>query len=148
MEIGPLVSEKKIFEGFLPFMGVVTQMLRTKFRSPYPRRLHIKFGFDLPRGFFFFKKLLVPGIAFICKKVHVLDLNMAGTYMSVPTLGSNARLRRRCLSIVDGWADDGQTPDHGYTIRSPMSLRLRWAKKWYKNMMLKLRINSATLKYV
>ena len=29
-------------------------------------------------------------------------------------------LRRRCLSIVDG-----RTPDHGYTISSPMSLRLR-----------------------
>ena len=24
----------------------VTQMPRTKFRSPYPRRLHIKFGFE------------------------------------------------------------------------------------------------------
>ena len=29
----------------------VTKMLRTKFRSPYPRRLHIKFGFDWPCGF-------------------------------------------------------------------------------------------------
>ena len=25
-------------------LGHVTQMLRTNFRSPYPRRLHIKFG--------------------------------------------------------------------------------------------------------
>ena len=32
-------------------LGHVTQMLRTKFRSPYPRRLYIKFGFDLPSGF-------------------------------------------------------------------------------------------------
>ena len=24
---------------------------------------------------------------------------------------------------------DGRTPDHGYTISSPMSLRLRWANK-------------------
>ena len=32
-------------------LGHVTQMLRTKFRSPYPRRLHIKFGFDRPSGF-------------------------------------------------------------------------------------------------
>ena len=29
----------------------VTQMSRTKFRSPYPRRLHIKFGFDRLSGF-------------------------------------------------------------------------------------------------
>ena len=32
-------------------LGHVTQMLRTKYRSPYPRRLHIKFGFDRPSGF-------------------------------------------------------------------------------------------------
>ena len=29
----------------------VTQMPRTKYLSPYPRRLHIKFGFDRPSGF-------------------------------------------------------------------------------------------------
>ena len=46
------------FEGFLPYtygrgghLGHVTQMPRTKYRSPYPRRLHIKFGFDRPSGF-------------------------------------------------------------------------------------------------
>ena len=32
-------------------LGHVTPMLRTNFRSPYPRRLHIKFGFDWPSGF-------------------------------------------------------------------------------------------------
>ena len=32
-------------------LGHVTQMLRTNFRSPYPRRLHIKFGFDRSSGF-------------------------------------------------------------------------------------------------
>ena len=32
-------------------LGHVTQMTRTKYRSPYPRRLHIKFGFDRPSGF-------------------------------------------------------------------------------------------------
>ena len=31
-------------------LGHVTQMPRTKYRSPYPRRLHIKFGFNLPSG--------------------------------------------------------------------------------------------------
>ena len=32
-------------------LGHVTHMPQTKFRSPYPRRLHIKFGFDRPSGF-------------------------------------------------------------------------------------------------
>ena len=32
-------------------LGHMTQMPRTKYRSPYPRRLHIKFGFDRQRGF-------------------------------------------------------------------------------------------------
>ena len=32
-------------------LGHVTQILRTKFRSPYPKRLHIKFGFNPPSGF-------------------------------------------------------------------------------------------------
>ena len=32
-------------------LGHVTQMPRTKYRSPYPRRLHIKFGFDWQSGF-------------------------------------------------------------------------------------------------
>ena len=32
-------------------LGHVTQIPRTISRSPYPRRLHIKFGFDRPSGF-------------------------------------------------------------------------------------------------
>ena len=32
-------------------LGHVTQMPRTNFRSPYARRLHIKFGFDWPSNF-------------------------------------------------------------------------------------------------
>ena len=32
-------------------LGHVTQMPRTNFRSPYSRRLHIKFGFDPASGF-------------------------------------------------------------------------------------------------
>ena len=32
-------------------LGHVTQMPRTKYRSPNPRRLHIKFGFDWPSCF-------------------------------------------------------------------------------------------------
>ena len=31
--------------------GHVTRVPRTNFRSPYPKRLHIKFGFDWPSGF-------------------------------------------------------------------------------------------------
>ena len=34
-------------------LGHVTQMPRTKYCSPYPRRLHIKFGFDRPSVFSF-----------------------------------------------------------------------------------------------
>ena len=32
-------------------LGHVTQMPLTNFRSPYPRGLHIKFGFDWPSGY-------------------------------------------------------------------------------------------------
>ena len=32
-------------------LGHVTQMPRKNFCSPYPRRLHIKFGFDWPIDF-------------------------------------------------------------------------------------------------
>ena len=32
-------------------LGHVTQMLRTNFRSPYTRRLQLKFGFDRACGF-------------------------------------------------------------------------------------------------
>ena len=32
-------------------LGHVTPMPRINFRSPSPRRLHIKFGFDWPSGF-------------------------------------------------------------------------------------------------
>ena len=53
---GPPVPEK-IFEGFFTIygrgghLGHVTRMPSTNFHSPYPMRLHIKFGFDWPRGF-------------------------------------------------------------------------------------------------
>ena len=36
--------------GCVGHLGHVTQMPRTKFRPPYPRRLHVKFGFDRPSG--------------------------------------------------------------------------------------------------
>ena len=32
-------------------LGRVTWTIYTNFRSPFPRRLHIKFGFDWPSGF-------------------------------------------------------------------------------------------------
>ena len=32
-------------------LGHVTQMPRTKYCPPYPRRLHMKFGFDWQIGF-------------------------------------------------------------------------------------------------
>ena len=48
VEIGPPVPEKKIFEGFLPYMGVVANLNKL---PHYPRRLHIEFGFDRASGF-------------------------------------------------------------------------------------------------
>ena len=55
----PAGSGEEDFEGVFFFtiygrgghLGHVTHMPRTNFRSPYPRRLHIKFGFDWLSGF-------------------------------------------------------------------------------------------------
>ena len=52
----PAGSGEEDFEGFKIYgrgghLGHVTQIPRTNFRSPYPRRLHIKFGFDWTSGF-------------------------------------------------------------------------------------------------
>ena len=47
-ENGPAGSGEEKFEGFLPYM---TWTIYINFRSPFPRRLHIKFGFDWPSGF-------------------------------------------------------------------------------------------------
>ena len=49
-------GEENFLRGFTIYgrgghLGHVTQMPQTKYRSPYPRRLHIKFGFDRPSGF-------------------------------------------------------------------------------------------------
>ena len=50
------VLEKKIFLRFLTIyghgghLGHVTWTIYINFRSPYPRRLHIKFGFDWLSG--------------------------------------------------------------------------------------------------
>ena len=52
---GPLVPERKIFKGFLSYMGMaatfdhVTQMRQANFHSLYPLRLLVVFGFDWPR---------------------------------------------------------------------------------------------------
>ena len=57
VKISLQVLEKKIFEGFFTIygrgghLGHVTQIPRINFRSPYPRRLHIKFGFGRASGF-------------------------------------------------------------------------------------------------
>ena len=71
-------------------LGHVTQMPRTNFHSPYPRRLHIKFDIDQASGF---------------GEEDVWN----------------------CLRRTDGRR---RTPDHEYPISSPMSLWLRWAKKF------------------
>ena len=56
-----LVPEKKIFFRFLPYMGMATILVMWPDRlhklsppptpSPVPRRLHLKFGFNRPIGF-------------------------------------------------------------------------------------------------
>ena len=51
-------GEEDFFKVFTIYMyghgghlGHVTWTIYTNFRSPFPRRLHIKFGFDWPSGF-------------------------------------------------------------------------------------------------
>ena len=39
------------YMGILPYLGHVTWTIYINFPSPFPRRLHIKFGFDWPSGF-------------------------------------------------------------------------------------------------
>ena len=56
VEIGPPVLEKKIFEGFLPYMGMAAILVMCwisyiHIGSPFLLMLHIKFGFDWPSGF-------------------------------------------------------------------------------------------------
>ena len=102
VKIGLPVLEKKIFEGFLPYMGVAAILVmwlrcpRTNFRSPLPKEAPHKIWLWLAKRF---------------QRRRSLKL--------LTTDG-----RRRTTTT-----DDGRTPDHGYPISSPMSLRLRWAKK-------------------
>ena len=54
--IGIPVLEKKIFKAFFIYghgghLGYVTWTIYINFLFPFPRRLHIKFGFDWPSGF-------------------------------------------------------------------------------------------------
>ena len=55
VEIGSLVLEKKIFEGFLPWhgghLGHVTWIFYIHICYPFLLMLHIEFGFDWPSGF-------------------------------------------------------------------------------------------------
>ena len=49
-------GEEDFFKGFIIYgrgshLGHVTWTIYINFRSPFPRRLHIKFGFDWPSGF-------------------------------------------------------------------------------------------------
>ena len=57
VDISPPVPERKIFEGFLPYMGMaailvnLTTIMLINFHFLVPESLHIKFGFDWPSGF-------------------------------------------------------------------------------------------------
>ena len=53
--IGLLVLEKNILKVFTIYgrgghLGYVTRFIYTYSPSPFPRRLHVKFGIDLPSG--------------------------------------------------------------------------------------------------
>ena len=58
-EIDPLILEKKIYEGFLPYMGIaailvnghVTWIIYMYINDLFLLMLHIKLGFDWPSGF-------------------------------------------------------------------------------------------------
>ena len=60
LEIGPPVPEKKIFKGFLPYMGIyghvghlgqVTSIMSSDFHLLVPESFHTKFGSDRPSNF-------------------------------------------------------------------------------------------------
>ena len=57
VETGPPVPEKKIFEGFFTIyghgshLGNVTWIIYIHIGSHFLLMLHIRFGFDRPRGF-------------------------------------------------------------------------------------------------
>ena len=52
MTIGLLVPEKKISEGFLPYMGMAAILdPQTNFPPPIPWMLQMKFDFNPPSGF-------------------------------------------------------------------------------------------------
>ena len=57
VEIGPPVPEKKIFEGFLPYIGMaaylghVTSIMSSDFHFLVPETFHTKFGSDLLSSF-------------------------------------------------------------------------------------------------
>ena len=90
MEIGSPVLEKKILEGFLPYMGVACdQNIANKISMPLPK--------DAPH--------------------------------KISTLIGQAVSEKKIFETVDDdgrrMTTDGRTPDHWYTISSPVSLRLR-----------------------
>ena len=87
MEISPSVSEKKIFEGFLPYMGVAAILVM------WPR----------------------------CGEQTFVPSTQGGSLWNLALIGQVVSEKKI--------TDDGRTPDHGYTISSPMSLWLRLAKK-------------------
>ena len=53
------------------------------------------------------------------------DLDAQGGSIENLALIGHAVSEEKTFEIVDGRMDDGGTPDHGYPISSPVSLRLR-----------------------
>ena len=50
VEISPLVPEKRIFEGFLPYMSMTALIIYMPIDFHFLQMLHIKFGIDWPSG--------------------------------------------------------------------------------------------------
>ena len=96
VKIGPPVHKKKIFEGFLPYMGVAAILV------------------------------MWPG----CREQNFVPPSQGGSTLNLALIGQAVSEKKMFEHCGRRRTDDGRrrTPDHGYTISSPMSLRLRWAK--------------------
>ena len=111
--------------------GHVTWIIYTNFCSLFLRRLHIIVGFDWPsnfRGEDVWKWLTTTTTttttttdagAWVYYKLTCEPLALIGQVVSEKMFENGWRQRQRRR----------RTPEHGYTISSPVSLWLRWAKK-------------------
>ena len=96
--IGPLVLEKKIFEVFLPYMGVAAILVM----------------WSRPR-----EQTFVP----LSHWGSIWNLALISQSVLEKKIFENGGGRTDGRTTTDGRRTDGRTTDHGYTISSPMSLK-------------------------